>query len=286
MKITRTNTLILNGAAVLVVAVAAVTGVRSLFASKDAPPCSGRYEQGLQMSLDQAGLPLSGSDLEARFSGQDWGLRERARVVKTASAEHPLALEVDVRRKTSGAAGAQGSDERPGVGFVWDPSSGAKPQAACLAYALFLPEGLDFGQRGRLPGLGGGKNTAAPDDDAAFSVLPSWHGPSGAGGALAQFPQARERSRLDSTKAGFTFPRGHWVSVEQEVVLNTPGQADGLVRLWLDGEMVMENTGVTLRKDAATRITGVTAEATVLDARAEKPDAQKILMSPFTLRWN
>lgn len=285
MKITRTNALLLNGAAVLVVAIAAVTGVRSLFASKDAPPCGVRYTHGLRMSLDNGGVPLSGSDLEARFSGQDWGVRERARVIKTSSAQNPLALEVDVSAKAGSTAGESETDNRPGIGFAWDPSSAAKPAAACLAYSLYLPEGMSFGQGGRLPGLSGGKVDEPAADGAAFSVLLNWSGPEAAGGALALFPQTKERFRVDTTKPGFAFPRGRWVSVEQEVVLNTPDHADGIVRVWLDGALAVENTAMTLRKDAETKITGVAAEVSVLEPRADKPKDQKILMSPFSLRW-
>ena len=46
----------------------------------------------------------------------------------------------------------------------------------------------------------------------------------------------------------FTLPKGRWVRIEQELVLNTPGQADGIARLWLDGDLKAEGTGLKLRE--------------------------------------
>lgn len=40
-----------------------------------------------------------------------------------------------------------------------------------------------------------------------------------------------------------------WYCLELEIKLNAPGKKDAEARLWLDGEMVMERTGVTIRAD-------------------------------------
>ena len=45
--------------------------------------------------------------------------------------------------------------------------------------------------------------------------------------------------------------------VQQEVVLNTPGAADGIVRLWADGDLMAEDTGIELRKNKGDGIIGV-----------------------------
>ena len=52
---------------------------------------------------------------------------------------------------------------------------------------------------------------------------------------------------------------GRWTKIEQEVVLNDPGQKNGTLRLWLDGELIAENQRVELRKDDKVMLTGVLA---------------------------
>ena len=34
-----------------------------------------------------------------------------------------------------------------------------------------------------------------------------------------------------------TWPSGRWINVEQEVILNEAGKKNGIIRLWLDGEL-------------------------------------------------
>lgn len=47
--------------------------------------------------------------------------------------------------------------------------------------------------------------------------------------------------------ADFTFERGRYYELVTEVTLNTPGQSDGEVRLWIDGVQVLEKTGLYIR---------------------------------------
>ncbi|MDD4902305.1 MAG: hypothetical protein PHE24_04150 [Patescibacteria group bacterium] len=63
--------------------------------------------------------------------------------------------------------------------------------------------------------------------------------------------QANDVGWLPIAFSGFTFADpaniGRWVNFEMEVKLNTPGAKDGLYRLWIDGKLVVERTGVDLR---------------------------------------
>lgn len=47
-----------------------------------------------------------------------------------------------------------------------------------------------------------------------------------------------------------SFTRGRWIPVETEILLNTPGQADGEVRVFVDGAPVIEKTGLNNVRDA------------------------------------
>jgi hypothetical protein len=50
-----------------------------------------------------------------------------------------------------------------------------------------------------------------------------------------------------NASANVSFERGRWYAVEYQVILNTPGSADGSVRLWVDGAKVAEKTGLRVR---------------------------------------
>ncbi|HEX5684404.1 MAG TPA: hypothetical protein VFY73_10275 [Ideonella sp.] len=46
--------------------------------------------------------------------------------------------------------------------------------------------------------------------------------------------------------APFVFRRGRWYAIRTEVRLNQPGQSDGLVRVWVNGQKLIERTGMNL----------------------------------------
>jgi len=77
------------------------------------------------------------------------------------------------------------------------------------------------------------------------------------GGAVVLDVKAEHSSQqngsgwLSVIRTDFTFANpaniGRWVCFEMEVQLNTPGQADGHYRLWIDDALKAERTGVDLR---------------------------------------
>ena len=48
-----------------------------------------------------------------------------------------------------------------------------------------------------------------------------------------------------------------WYCIEQQVVLNTPGQNDGVLRGWIDGRLAFEKTDVRMRDVATLKIENV-----------------------------
>ena len=40
---------------------------------------------------------------------------------------------------------------------------------------------------------------------------------------------------------------GRWYCIEEELVLNTPGQEDGIMRLWINGNLLLNNTSANVR---------------------------------------
>jgi len=58
-------------------------------------------------------------------------------------------------------------------------------------------------------------------------------------------------------EARFTFARGRWYAVETEIKLNTPGQSDGLLRIWIDGKLIAEKTQMNITGSVASPINRV-----------------------------
>ncbi|MBP0496246.1 polysaccharide lyase [Pararoseomonas indoligenes] len=169
-----------------------------------------------------------------------------------------------------------------GAGFQLPVGPGA--EARCLHYRLRFPEGFDFVRGGKLPGLYAGdapRGCSKPELSAGFSARLMWRG-NGAGELYLYAPDRAARCGDSIGRGSWSFPRGRWVSVAQEVVLNAPGQADGTVRIWIDGHPVLSHGGLLLRERAETRIAGLLFStffggndpswASPLDQRAEFTD--------------
>ncbi|MDB5047976.1 MAG: hypothetical protein JWO30_1047 [Fibrobacteres bacterium] len=60
-----------------------------------------------------------------------------------------------------------------------------------------------------------------------------------------------------SVEARWTPERKRWYCIETEIKLNTPGLSDGAVRIWVDGRVVAEKTGMNLTGSVASSINRV-----------------------------
>ena len=122
---------------------------------------------------------------------------------------------------------------------------------------------------------------------SAISARYVWR-ETGAGDIYTQMPGLPEgRSIGNDRRTSILFTRGRWVSLEQEVVLNAPGRRDGLMRVWVDGDLRMEKAGLVFHGEKPVKLTGVLAEVVPI-GRDVNPGAkaQKLWISPFELRWN
>ncbi|MFM9942745.1 MAG: polysaccharide lyase [Hyphomicrobiaceae bacterium] len=283
--------ILLNGAAILIVAASGLAVLRSALFHDDAPPCLDRYAQGTSLSLERNGQPLGTADLQARVGGTDWSLIDHARVVKLKSGPGPHALEMNIG---SLPPRAEGSDVKPGIGFTWSPRGFEKAAAACLAYSVFLPEDFDFGKGGVLPGLvGTTKDEAAEIKEPAFSTRYAWRA-DGSGDIHTHLPGWSVGRSLGNDRRGFEFAKGKWMSLEQEVVLNAPGAKNGMIRVWVDGALRFEKSGLVFRQRAgidkdAERDVALPTLAGVLSQVAmpnDPPKAKnKVWLTSFELRW-
>jgi hypothetical protein len=126
-------------------------------------------------------------------------------------------------------------------------------EALSLAYSLRFGEDFDFVLGGKLPGLAGGSaNTGGtkPNGRDGFSARMMWreHGrvvqylyhPDQPGTWGEDFAWKAERERR--------FVPGRWHRVEHEICLNHPGERDGSIAGYFDGELALFVGGLRFRE--------------------------------------
>jgi hypothetical protein len=269
--------ILFNGAALLLVGASAAAIVRSLFVTEETPPCATRYAEGTQLALERYdGEKFTPADLQARFGGNDWGLLDNTSIVdvKDGPAKHAIQIRFAKSEPTSPQAG-----DRNGMGFTWRPHDAGGASAACLSYSARVQEDFDFGKGGRLPGLlaAAGQGTAKEQ----ISASPGWR----ADGNLDALMSGLTEARPLSSKRTSELPRGRWMAIEQEMILNTPGMRDGVLRLWLDGALKFEATDLAFRDKPEVKISGVLAEAVSASPSVSAGKTRSLLVSPLELRW-
>jgi hypothetical protein len=255
--------------------------------SGDADPCTSRYPAGTQMSLAKSGgVALSPAELQARVGIGERDMTAKASVVKIDQGPSPLALDVKI-------GGPLATDT--GISFLWAPSGVSKAPAVCLSYRVFAPADFDFARGGELPGLIGGVTgrTAGRDVESGFSTKFTWDErgtvgldvstPTDRAGVVLVDPMKYRSERT-------ILARGRWVEVEQELKLNDGASPDGVIRLWVDGRLVVKDTKVAWRPKGADGLSGVLADIgyrpvpmTVSTAAAIK--VTTLRLSPMRLSW-
>lgn len=272
------NSILFNVAGGAVLLTVGAYMVSSYFLKPSIVPCAARYPAGFQLTFDgPGGKPMTPIDLQARSGSREWGLLQNASVVPAAGPARDSILDVKLA-----ATDDEASTTENGVGFTWQPHEISKGQSACLSYSVFLPEGFTFKEQGVLPGLFGASDVSQIDDlnpDDSFALRVGW-GQAGDAGIDVRVPASTGYWETPPRKTNW--PLGRWVTVEQEVKLNTPGQEDGLMRLWIDGALTIDRGGIPLRKSAQSELSGVVAD--IGYARTISAPAH-IRVSPFVLQW-
>jgi hypothetical protein len=84
------------------------------------------------------------------------------------------------------------------------------------------------------------------------------------------------------------FKAGRWTMVEQELILNQSDKENGVLRLWIDGNLAFENVNNRLRKEDDIKIGGILADIAyggVFSHNTGAPNDTAIRVSPMTVRW-
>jgi hypothetical protein len=275
--------LLFNAAAALIMLVAGITFIRvSIF-----PPltevCSARYMNGTLFALERDGQLTTGGELQGRLGGRDLGVIENVSATRLSDGKVALAVKL-----VNGAAAAFGEKANPsGTSFPWEPRSIKGKTASCLTYSVFLPADFDFNNGGTLPGIFGTSSTREASDDkrAGFWARVGWLA-DGEGEVSFSVTGGTEMLTSAIGRGQFTFRRGRWFRIEQEVVLNSDGAADGILRLWVDGRQALEITDLQYRNGPEVTISGVIADVFYGSSElpAVTPKHAAILLSQFELR--
>ncbi|MBS7791779.1 hypothetical protein KTR66_17395 [Roseococcus sp. SDR] len=205
-----------------------------------AQPCEGRYPAATPLPADlrEAGVRNAwGRDNIAPLAGEPGGLRIRypAGSINPGNAAAPVG----------------------GAGFHWTP--GAAAEARCLSYRVRFSEGFDFALGGKLPGLAGGdapRGCSAAELSRGFSARLMWRA-RGEGELYLYAPDRAARCGDSIGRGSFRVVPMRWVEIQQEVILNRPGAADGVIRLWVNGQRVLERRDLALRESATVRVNGL-----------------------------
>ncbi len=128
----------------------------------------------------------------------------------------------------------------------------------CLVYEVRFDRDFRFGEGGKLPGLfGGSRNSGCTRDTrSGFSARYMW----GRKGLWFLYPYFADRtSRCGEVEkaTNVSFETGKWHRIAQVIRLNSPGHADGVVIVWLDGQEVYRREEAEIRASSEVRIEGV-----------------------------
>ncbi len=265
-----------GGAILLTVVGYAIT---SFFTTPAVMPCTSRFPSGVQLAFAREnGKLLSPVELQARSGSREWGLLKNAHISPSAQGTPSGgALEVKL-------ASTENEDQtsQNGVGFIWQLPEVAKASSACLSYSAFVPADFKFNEPGYLPGLFGAADVTQIDElqpEDSFAIRMGW-AEAGDVGIDVRVP----------TSAGYwegaahkkLWPTGRWVKVEQEVRLNTPGQDNGALRLWIDGGLIINRAGIELRKTSQSQLSGVVSD---IGYARTLSDVAVVKVSPFIVQW-
>ncbi len=145
-----------------------------------------------------------------------------------------------------------------GLGFFANCGIAPREQLH-LRYYLRFAANFDFVKGGKLPGLYGGTGNSGgvqPDGSDGFSARLMWRS-NGDGEVYAYLPTNDSLWGISLGRGSWRFKAGTWTLVEQQVVLNVPGQANGSIKLWIDEKLVIDQAGLRFRDVPQLKIDGI-----------------------------
>lgn len=225
---------------------------RAVIGTPQVEACSQRYAAAEAPRLSQASANGLEAVRQAFHTNRHWGEENLERLGTELSGLDETSLRVHYPAGSSSPSDTL----EGGAGFYSEPPSLRGSESACLSYMLRFPPDFDFVQGGKLPGLYGGEAPSGGeevDGTKGFSQRLMWR--ENGQGELYPYVVGFEGASIG--RGFWHFPVGRWVQVEQEVVLNDPGQENGIVRIWIDDQPVLEQQNVVFRTTPDITIDGL-----------------------------
>ncbi|KZV60529.1 polysaccharide lyase family 14 protein [Peniophora sp. CONT] len=181
-----------------------------------------------------------------------------------------------------------------------------------FGYGLFFTEGFDWNKGGKLPGLYFGTSednargcSGGNRDTDCASVRLMWR-TDGKAEAYTYLPNPEVSSKFNANKVlcnvapesdcndtygasvgrgAFNFKSGAWNDVAMRVLLNTNGDANGEIEVYLNGESQIKVDGLIISSSDATRAQGIMAQSFFggSDSSWASPQDQDIYFSDFSV---
>ena len=154
------------------------------------------------------------------------------------------------------------------------------------SFRMYYEPGFDFYISGKLPGFrmwpsikaGSGLN---PGDSGAVVYLQvdafgrmNWN-------VYHHRMTTRFGERMGSPYNFYTIETGKWIDVTYRVVLNTPGVANGILQVWINGELKNTATGVLLRTKTSVQNLNQQVIITAMDWDVPVRKNQSMYMDDF-----
>jgi len=177
---------------------------------------------------------------------------------------------------------------RGGAGFIYNADKIQGKDRVILSYDLAFADNFEFVKGGKLPGLCWGDCPRGwSGTDKGFSTRFMWR-KNGDLEIYGYLPNKASTMGQSLWRGMFQFQTNTTYNIAQEIILNTPGKEDGVLRVYVDEIMVYENPNITFRrsKDISTdKIIFSTFFGGGDDSWATPVDTS-ISFSDFKLRWN
>lgn len=209
-------------------------------------PCSTRYDLVADPSPPAATANGESAVEQSYGSHKSWGTEEN---IELLSPQQTGLQEAGLRVLYPEGTSSPSDNGQGGAGFYAkiDGLSGA--ESACLQYKVRFEPGFDFVKGGKLPGLYGGDAPSGGDDvsgENGFSMRFMWR--EDGQGELYEYVAGMQEEYGQSVGRGmWVFTTGEWVTIEQEIILNDPGKENGVARVWINSEPILEHHSINYR---------------------------------------
>lgn len=247
-----------------------VTNLQAIAPGSGVTPCSRRYQPVDLPALD-AGKPVADAVRDAFDPRDAWGLDQNLALLPPEPGTEGAVLRV----KAPGALLEESEPDRRrvGGGFIAPVLGGEGARSACLQYKVRFPDTFSFTDGGRLPGLYGGAPTTGAEsgDPSGFTMRFAWR--EDGDGELVEYIAnggADARYGLSVGPSRWSWRAGVWHTVELESIMNQPDRPDGIARVWIDGEPVIEQTDIAYRREK-----GAGADGLLFAVFFDNPDVER-----------